>query len=52
MTRQWSIEYEGTFYHILSRGNERKEIFRDDKDRRLFTEILEQNRGLPSLNCK
>ncbi len=40
MTRPLRIEYEGAFYHVLSRGNERKEIFRDDKDRILFTEIL------------
>ncbi|MDR4510069.1 MAG: transposase [Candidatus Brocadiaceae bacterium] len=40
MTRPLRIEYEGAFYHVLSRGNERKEIFRDDKDRSLFTEIL------------
>ncbi|WP_203415440.1 hypothetical protein [Candidatus Scalindua japonica] len=40
MTRQLRIEYEGAFYHVLSRGNERKAIFRDDKDRSLFTEIM------------
>ncbi len=40
MTRPLRIEFEGAFYHVLSRGNERKEIFRDDKDRILFTEIL------------
>ncbi len=40
MTRQLRIEYEGAFYHVLSRGNEQKEIFRDDKDRCLFIEIL------------
>ena len=40
MTRPLRIEYEGAFYHVLSRGNERKEIFRDDKARSLFTEIL------------
>ncbi len=40
MTKQLRIEYEGAFYHVLSRGNERKEIFRDDKDRSLFTEIM------------
>ena len=39
MTRPLRIEYEGAFYHVLSRGNERKEVFRDDKDRTLFTEI-------------
>ncbi|WP_347273038.1 transposase [Candidatus Kuenenia sp.] len=40
MARPLRIEYEGAFYHVLSRGNERKEIFWDDKDRSLFTEIL------------
>ena len=40
MTRQMRIEYEGAFYHVLSRGNEQKEIFHDDKDRSLFTDIL------------
>lgn len=40
MARQWRIEYEGAFYHVLSRGNERRSIFWDDKDRHLFLEIL------------
>ncbi len=40
MTRQLRIEYEGAFYHVLSRGNEQKEIFRNDKDRSLFIELL------------
>lgn len=40
MARQWRIEYEGAFYHVLSRGNERREIFFDDEDRDLFLEIL------------
>jgi putative transposase len=40
MTRPLRIEYEDAFYHVLARGNERKEIFRDDKDRILLQEIL------------
>ena len=32
MGRAWRIEYEGGLYHVLSRGNERKDIFRDDRD--------------------
>lgn len=40
MTRPLRIEYEGAFYHVLSRGNERKKIFWDDKDHLLFKEIL------------
>ena len=27
MSRPWRIEYEGALYHLLSRGNERSDIF-------------------------
>ena len=40
MTRQWHIEFEGAYYHILSRGNERRNIFTDNDDRISFLEIL------------
>jgi putative transposase len=40
MARAWRIEYEGAYYHVLSRGNERRDIFCDTKDRRLFLETL------------
>ena len=36
MGRAWRIEYKGALYHILSRGNEQKDIFYDDQDRLLF----------------
>jgi len=36
MARAWRIEYEGALYHVLSRGNERRNFFVDDKDRNLF----------------
>lgn len=39
MARQWRIEYPGAFYHILSRGNERQEIFSSDDDREMFLEL-------------
>jgi len=42
MTRQWRIEYEGALYHVLSRGNERKEIFNGNEDRKVFLEALGQ----------
>jgi REP element-mobilizing transposase RayT len=32
--------YPGAFYHVTCRGNERKEIFLDDKDRSLFLDKL------------
>ena len=40
MTRQWRIEFKGAYYHILSRGNERRDIFLDHDDRVLFLETL------------
>ena len=40
MTRQWRIEFAGAYYHILSRGNERRHIFHDHDDRISFLEIL------------
>ena len=42
MTRALRIEYEGAIYHVLSRGNERKRIFSDDKDRQYFLNLLEE----------
>ncbi len=30
MARAWRIEYEGALYHVLSRGNERQDIFTDN----------------------
>ncbi len=40
MTRPWRIEYDGAYYHVLSRGNEGRDIFYDDKDRRYFFDAL------------
>ena len=40
MARPLRIEYPGALYHITSRGNARQKIFRSDKDRRYFTELL------------
>lgn len=40
MARQWRIEFEGALYHILSRGNERRDIFLHDNDRFSFLDTL------------
>lgn len=40
MGRAWRIEYEGAYYHILSRGNEGKDIFFDNADRLLFLDTI------------
>jgi len=41
MARPLRIEFSGAVYHITSRGNERKAIFRDDQDRKMFLTTLE-----------
>ncbi len=35
-------EFEGAVYHVTARGNERKPIYRDDRDRERFLETLEE----------
>ena len=42
MARPLRIEYDGALYHVTSRGNERRPIFKDDADRELFLERLAQ----------
>ena len=42
MSRPIRIEYPGAVYHITSRGNERKNIFFDDHDRKVFLGIIQQ----------
>src|SRR5664279_2859353 len=41
MARPLRIEYPGAFYHVTSRGNEQKDIFRSRKDREKFLGYLE-----------
>ena len=40
MARPLRIEYPDAVYHVTSRGNERKAIFRKDQDKETFLEIL------------
>ncbi len=41
MTRPLRITYPGAFYHLTSRGNERKQIFKSLADREKFLSYLE-----------
>ena len=41
MARPLRITYPGAFYHITSRGNERKDVFKSKRDREKFLEYLE-----------
>lgn len=40
MPRPLRIEYEGACYHVISRGDRREDIFRDDQDRESFLKAL------------
>lgn len=42
MARPLRIEYEGAFYHVTSRGNERKRIFHGPKDYERFKHYLSE----------
>jgi len=41
MGRPLRIEYPGAFYHVTSRGNEQKDIFKSEGDREKFLTYLE-----------
>ena len=41
MARPLRITYPGAFYHVTSRGNERKDVFKSKRDRERFLEYLE-----------
>ena len=40
MARKPRVEYEGAIYHVMSRGDRRETIYRDDADRRYFLKTL------------
>lgn len=40
MARPLRLEFPGAVYHVTSRGNERRSIFRSDRDRRAFLGFL------------
>jgi putative transposase len=40
MARPLRNEFAGALYHVTSRGNERRAIFRNDHDRRTFLSFL------------
>ena len=42
MARLARVQYEGATYHVTVRGNNRREIFGDDQDRRRFVERLQE----------
>jgi putative transposase len=43
MARPLRIQYPGAVYHVTCRGNERRNIFQDDDDRKKFIRLLSQS---------
>jgi len=50
MTRPLRIQYPDAFYHVTCRGNERKEIFRDQEDRNTFLKLLARSLDVFEVN--
>jgi len=46
MARPLRVVHAGGWYHVTARGNERRDIFRDDADHRHFLELLEGMVGM------
>ena len=44
MARKSRVEFEGAFYHVIVRGNQRRRIFRDERDQLSYLERLEHYR--------
>ncbi len=42
MARPLRVEYPGAFYHVVNRGNNQENIYRNDRDREKFLEYLER----------
>jgi REP element-mobilizing transposase RayT len=42
MARPLRIDYPDIYYHVLSRGNEQRPIFKSDNDYEMFLELLEK----------
>jgi len=39
------VEFAGAFYHVIVRGNQRRDIFRDDRDRQTYLKRVEHYRS-------
>jgi REP-associated tyrosine transposase len=46
MARKPRIEFEGAFYHVITRGNQRQKIFRDKEDFGKYLELLSRYKDL------
>src|SRR5271163_5041829 len=45
MARKLRVQYPGAIYHVMNRGDRRERIFKDEGDRKLFLETLDEACG-------
>ena len=45
MARKPRVEFDGAFYHVIVRGNQRQRTFHDDRDRIAYLERIEDYSG-------
>lgn len=50
MARPLRIQFPGAIYHITCRGNERREIFYEDEDKRIFLDVLKKSLEIYNVN--
>ena len=46
MARKPRIQFEGAFYHVITRGNQRQKVFRDNEDFQKYLDILSRYKDL------
>ena len=51
MARPLRIQYPGAYYHVTYRGNERRKIFRNHDDHKIFFELLARSFPLFLNSC-
>ena len=44
MARLLCVEYSGAFYHVINRANNQEKIFKNDRDKEKFLEIITKGR--------
>src|SRR5277367_1654429 len=42
MARKLRVQYPGAIYHVMNRGDRRERVFKDEGDRKLFLETLDE----------
>lgn len=51
MSRPLRVEFSGAWYHVTARGNERRAIYRDDRDRERWLQLLGELPGGSASEC-